>query len=131
ANFRRIRSAIGYFGSSNTDRFSKYSFGGFDPQTSLKGFSSGQLRGEQAAIARIAYGIVVGDAFRLEGVYDHAFVKDRLQAYDWTSFGGAGVSGEFPGPWSTLVRLDAGLPVVGRSHGPHGFVINLVFLKIF
>ncbi len=130
ANFRRIRMSVGYFGSRNTDRFSKYGFGGFD-QTTLKGFSSGRLRAEQATIVRAAYGIVIGDAFRLEAVYDHAFVKDTLLGYDWTSFGGAGVSGEFPGPWSTLVRLDAGAPVVGRSHGQRGFSLNLVFLKIF
>jgi hypothetical protein len=130
ANFRRIRASIGYFGSRNTDRFSKYGFGGFDP-TTLKGFSSGRLRGEQAAIARAAYGIVIGEAFRLEVVYDHALVKDTLLGYDWASFGGAGVSGEFPGPWSTLVRLDAGAPVVGRNRGQRGFSLNLVFLKIF
>ena len=36
------------------------------------------------------------------------------------------------GPWSAVVvSLDAGVPVVGRAHGAHGFVINLALLKIF
>jgi hypothetical protein len=32
------------------------------------------------------------------------------------------------GPWQTLVTLDVGLPVAGPDHG---FVLYLVFLKLF
>ena len=73
------------------------------------------------------------DAYRLHEPADVAGVPQACGAagYDWASFGGAGVSGEFPGPWSTLVRLDAGVPVVGRNRGQRGFSLNLVFLKIF
>src|SRR5262249_61539750 len=41
-NFKRLRTSVGWFGSRNTDRFSKYGFGGFD-QTALQGFSGGPL----------------------------------------------------------------------------------------
>lgn len=128
--FRRIRTGASYLGSENTDRFSKYTFGSFGG-TSLRGFSGGSLRAESAVILRGAYGFVLGDVFRLEGIYDHAFVKDAAAGLDWASFGGAGVSGQLPGPWSTIVQLDAGLPVVGRQRGQKGFVLNLVFLKAF
>ncbi|HEV8268816.1 MAG TPA: hypothetical protein VGR00_11295, partial [Thermoanaerobaculia bacterium] len=128
--FRRIRTSLAYFGSSNTDRFSKYTFG-FYGGTSLRGFRSNSLRAEETVIGKAGYGIVVGDAFRIEGIYEHAFVKDPVSGLDWASFGGVGLSGQLPGPWSTIVQIDGGVPVVGRNRGQTGFSINLVLLKIF
>lgn len=128
--FQRLDTGVSYVGSSNTDRFSKIQFGMFGG-TSLRGFSSGSLRAEEAFTAKVAYGVVVGKLFRLQALYDHAVVNDPVNGLDWTNFGGAGVSGQFSGPWSTLVQMEAGLPVVGRSHGQKGFVLYLVFLRSF
>lgn len=128
--FQRVKTAVNWLGTSNADRFSKISFGFFG-SSSLRGFSSGSLRGEEALIGRLSYGFVVGDVFRLEALYDQAWVTDEPSGFSWTPFGGAGISGQFSGPWSTLVQLDAGLPVVGRDRGQTGFVLSLNFLKIF
>jgi hypothetical protein len=128
--FQRIRTSVGYLGSHNTDRFSKYTFGFFGG-TSLIGYRSGALRAEEAVTSKFAFGYVIGSAFRLEAVYEDARVKDRTAGLDWAYFSGAGISGEFVGPWATLVRLDAGTPVAGRNRGQTGFVLNLTFLKIF
>ena len=128
--FQRIRTSVSYLGSNNTDRFSKYTFGFFGP-TSLRGFRSGSLRAEDAVIARVAYGFVFGDVFRLEALYEEARVRDRTAGYDWAYFSGAGISGELPLPWSTIMRLDLGTPVGGRNRGQTGVVVSLVFLKIF
>lgn len=128
--FQRIDAGVGYARAYNADRFSKYQFGFFGG-TSLRGFRSGSLRAEEAVTAKLAYGVVVGKLFRLQAAYDHAVVVDEAAGYDWVNFGGAGISGQFPGPWSTLVQLEAGVPVVGRSRGQDGFVLYLVFLKSF
>ena len=128
--FQRIDTGITYVGTSNADRFSKIQFGLFGG-TSLRGFSSGSLRAEEAVTAKLAYGVVVGKLFRLQALYDHALVKDPAAGLDWANFGGAGISGQFSGPWSTLVQLEAGLPVVGRNRGQTGFVVYLVFLRSF
>ncbi|MEO6327179.1 MAG: hypothetical protein ABIT01_06620 [Thermoanaerobaculia bacterium] len=128
--FQRIRSSVSYFGSNNVDRFSKYTFGFFGG-TSLRGFRSGSLRADEAFIGRAAYGFVIGEAFRIEAIYEHALVTDNAAGFKRTSFGGAGLSAQLPGPWSTIVNLDGGMPVVGRNRGQTGFVLNLVFLKIF
>jgi hypothetical protein len=128
--FRRIRTSLSYVGSSNTDRFSEYTFGSFGG-TALRGFSSGSLRAEQAVIARGAYGFVFGDAFRLEALYEHALVYEPASGLDWANFGGAGIAGQLPGPWSSIMQIDFGIPVVGRQHGQRGFALNLVFLKPF
>ena len=82
-------------------------------------------------ILRGSYGLVAGDAFRIEGIYDHAMVYDPPSGLDWANFGGAGLAGQFNGPWSTLVRLDSGVVVVGRNWGQKGFAVNLTFLKFF
>jgi hypothetical protein len=128
--FQRIRTSVGYVGSSNTDRFSKYQFGFFGG-TSLRGYRSGALRAEQAITSKFAYGYVIGTAFRLEVLYEDARVKDPAAGLDWAYFSGAGISGEFVGPWATLIRLDAGTPVAGRNRGFGGVVLSLNVLKIF
>ncbi len=128
--FQRIQASAAYVGTENSDRFSKITFGSFG-ETGLHGFRSGSLRGEKAAIFRGSYGLVVGDAFRLEALYDHAMVYDPASGLDWANFGGAGLSGQLNGPWSTLVRFDSGVVVVGRNRGQTGFAINLTFLKFF
>ena len=74
---------------------------------------------------------MIGSAFRLEALYEDARVKDRSAGLDWAYFSGAGISGEFVGPWATLVRIDAGTPVAGRNRGFGGVVISLNVLKIF
>lgn len=128
--FQRIRSSLAYLGSSNADRFSKYQFGTYGG-TPLRGFRSSALRADEAVIIKGAYGLVFGDALRVELIYDHAIVKDREAGLDWANFGGAGLSGQLPGPWSTIVQFDVGTPVVGRNRGQKGFVLSLVLLKIF
>ena len=128
--FQRIRTSIGYVGSDNTDRFSKYTFGFFG-QTSLRGFRSGALRAEEAVLSKFAYGYVIGSVFRLEAIYEDARVKDPAAGLDWAYFSGAGLSGEFAGPWATLIRVDAGTVVSGRNRGMNGFVLSLNILKIF
>ena len=127
---QRIDSGLTYARASNADRFSKYQFGFFGG-TSLRGFRSGSLRADETVTAKVAYGIVAGKIVRLQVAYDHALVKDEAAGLDWASFGGAGLSGQFPGPWSTLVQLEAGFPLVGRDRGQTGFVLYLVFLRSF
>ena len=128
--FQRVRASVGYLGSDNTDRFSNYTFG-FYGGTSLRGFRSGALRAEEAVTSKFAYGYVIGSVFRLEAIYEDARVKDRAAGLDWAYFSGAGLSGEFVGPWATLIKLDFGTPVSGRNRGMTGFVLSLNALKIF
>ena len=128
--FQRVRMSLGYLDSDNTDRFSKYSFG-FYGGTSLRGYRSGALRAERAVTSKFAYGWVFGSAFRLELLYEDARVVDRAAGLDWAYFSGAGISGEFAGPWATLVRFDFGTPVSGRNRGFGGAVVSLNLLKIF
>jgi outer membrane protein assembly factor BamA len=128
--FRLIKVGTSWLSSSNTDRFSEYTFGSFGG-TPLTGFSTGNLRAQEAIIVRGAYGYVFGNTFRLLASYEQAWVTDEYAGYNRVPFAGAGITAEMPGPWTTIVRLDAGLPVVGRNRGATGGVIYLTFLKLF
>ncbi len=128
--FQLIRTGASWFGSSNTDRFSEYTFGTFGG-TPLTGFATGNLRAQEAIVVRGGYGLVFGNTFHLLGVYEQAWVTDNYVGYNRVPFAGAGITAELPGPWSTIIRLDGGIPVVGRHHGTKGGVVNLTFLKIF
>jgi hypothetical protein len=130
SGFRLVKVGASWLGSSNTDRFSEYTFGSFGG-TPLTGFSTGNLRAQEAIVVRGAYGYVFGNTFRLLATYEQAWVTDEYAAYNRVPFAGAGITAETPGPWSTIIRLDAGIPVVGRSHGATGGVVYLTFLKIF
>jgi hypothetical protein len=128
--FQLVRAGASWLGSNNTDRFSEYSFGSFGG-TPLTGFATGSLRAQQAIVVRGAYGLAFGNTFRLLGVYDQAWVTDEYAGYDRVAFAGVGITGELPGPWTTILRFDAGVPVVGRSHGQKGGVVSLTILKLF
>ncbi|MFI5181225.1 MAG: hypothetical protein ACHQPI_07530 [Thermoanaerobaculia bacterium] len=128
--FQRIQASATWAGTWNADRFSKLTFGSFGGN-SLIGFSAGSLRAEQAVILRGSYGLMIGSLFRLSAEYDHALVWDAPSGYSATSFGGAGINGQLPGPWSTLIQLTTGLPVVGRDKGQKGFFLSFGILKFF
>jgi hypothetical protein len=127
--FRKLHASIAYLGGQNLDRFSKYEFGAFSGNP-IRGFKSGSLRTQNALLADVSYGLNIEDIIRLEGFYDQGLLTDRRSGFDRTYFSGAGVLASLNGPWkNSLVRADFGVPVVG--HGVHGFVVNLILLKLF
>lgn len=130
SGFRLIKVGASWLGSSNTDRFSEYTFGSFGG-TPLTGFSTGNLRAQEAIVVRGAYGYVFANTFRVLASYEQAWVTDEYAGYNRVPFAGAGITAEAPGPWTTIIRLDGGIPVVGRGRGATGGVVNLTFLKLF
>jgi hypothetical protein len=127
AHFRRFGAEVDYFGGADLDRFSKYQFGFFGG-TRVHGYQSDKVRAEEGWAGHLSYGLVVGEAFRLEGVFDAAVATDQASGLKDELLGGAGVVGQFVGPWQTLVQVDLGVPVSGPDSG---FVAYVVFLKLF
>ncbi|HQR68610.1 MAG TPA: hypothetical protein PLB02_14565, partial [Thermoanaerobaculia bacterium] len=104
SGFRLVKVGASWFGSGNTDRFSEYTFGTFGG-TPLTGFSTGNLRAQEAIVVRGAYGYVFGNTFRLLASYEQAWVTDEFAGYTRVPFAGAGITSEMPGPWSTIIRF--------------------------
>jgi hypothetical protein len=125
--FQKIGTEIDYFAGNHLDRFSKYQFGFFGG-TRIHGYRSNAVRASQAYVGHFSYGFDFGSAFRLDAVADAAIATDKLDQLHHTLLAGTGVAGSLMGPWQTLVTLDVGVPVAGPDHG---FVLYLVFLKLF
>jgi hypothetical protein len=125
--FQKIGLEVDYVGGRNLDRFSKYQFGFFGG-TKIIGFKSASVRAERAYLGHLTYGFEVGQAFRLDWVGDFALANDRQFGLKNQFLAGTGVGGSFMGPWETIVNLTTGVPVAGPVHG---FVLYLVFLKLF
>jgi len=129
SGFRKLHLGLSYQGGSNLDRFSKYEFGTFSGNP-VRGYKSGSLRTESAFVANVSYGLNIEDLIRFEGFYDQALLKDKRSGFNNTYFSGAGLLASFNGPWqNSILRGEIGTPVV--SHGVHGFVVNVLLLKLF
>ena len=72
----------------------------------------------------------IGPMYRtyLDTLFDAALATDKETGLHDTLLAGTGVAGSLMGPWQTLITVDVGLPVAGPDHG---FVLYLVFLKLF
>ncbi|HVT58898.1 MAG TPA: hypothetical protein VHR45_10900 [Thermoanaerobaculia bacterium] len=127
SHFQRIGAELDYLSGSRLDRFSKYQFGFFGGAR-VHGYRTSSVRAAAVEAGHFTYGFDVSDQLRLDGVVDTALATDREAGLHQRFLAGAGLVGSVIGPWSTLITLDAGVPVAGPDHG---FVIYLVFLKLF
>ena len=92
------------------------------------GLKSASIRAEKAFLGHLTYGFEFGQAFHLDWVTDAALANDRQTGLRNELLAGTGLSGTFMGPWQTVVNLTGGVPIAGPVHG---FVLYLVFLKLF
>jgi hypothetical protein len=125
--FQKLGAEVNYFAGDHLDRFSKYEFGFFGG-TRIHGYRSNAVRASEAVIGHLSYGFDFSDLFRIDTLFDAALATDKETGLHDTLLAGTGVAGSLMGPWQTLVTLDVGLPVAGPDHG---FVLYLVFLKLF
>ncbi|HYL06646.1 MAG TPA: hypothetical protein VE075_11435, partial [Thermoanaerobaculia bacterium] len=125
--FQKFGAEVDYFAGNHLDRFSKYEFGFFGG-TRIHGYRSNAVRASEAYLSHLSYGFDFGDVFRVDALADAALATDKENGLHNTLLAGTGVAGSIMGPWQTLVTLDVGLPVAGPDHG---FVLYLVFLKLF
>ncbi len=125
--FRKFGVQLEYVDGQDLDRFSKYQFGSFS-KIRVHGYQSGKIRAQSATAMHLSYGIEMGELFRLQGLVDGALATDKPEGLDQELLAGLGIAGTIVGPWKTLVRLDAGVPVAGPDDG---FTLFLTFLKMF
>jgi hypothetical protein len=125
--FQRFGIDLEYLEGEDLDRFSKYGFGYFS-SVQVHGYQSARVQAERAFGTHASYGFELGEVFRLELVGDAVWATDAETGLDNELLGGAGVVGQFLGPWQTLLQLDLGVPVAGPDDG---FVLFFAFLRLF
>lgn len=125
--FQRAGIEVEYVDGSDLDRFGKYEFGFFSG-VRVRGYQSDRVRAEKAWATHLSYGFEIAQIFRLSLVGDAAWATDEATALDQEFLAGAGITGNFVGPWRTIVNLDLGVALAGPDDGATLF---LTFLKLW
>ena len=122
--FQKVILVAEYLTGDRLDRFSKYQFGFFD--TRVRGFSGSGVRFDRGTLASGSYQFNLGNVLRFAATVDWARVRNEdLAAGDpdlagLQRFTGAGLSGNFMGPWNTLFQFDYGIAVQSDIPGLKG-----------
>lgn len=105
--FQKTRGEVSWLDGRDLDRFSRYNFS-FLGDDRLHGFSGSGVRFDRGAIVRAGYSFNLFGAIRFDLGVDTARVEDESTGDGSRSFTGAGLSGNFPGPWKTVFNLSYG-----------------------
>jgi hypothetical protein len=129
--FQKIRGAVDYLGGSDLDRFSRYQFSFFGDDR-LNGFSGTGVRFDEGLIGRVGYAFNLFEVIRLDAVLESARVEQDGSGRDTEAFTGAGLSGNFIGPWKTVINVNYGYAIssdIPDLEGEQEFL--LLVLKLF
>jgi hypothetical protein len=129
--FQKIRGAVDYLNGSDLDRFSRYEFSYFGDDR-LNGFSGSGVRFDEGVIGRIGYSFNLFEVIRLDAALDSARVEEDDSGVGTQSFTGIGLSGNFVGPWKTVISLGYGQAIssdIADLEGDGEFL--LLVLKLF
>lgn len=129
--FQKIRGAVDYLDGSNLDRFSRYEFSFFGDDR-LNGFSGSGVRFDEGVIGRIGYAFNLFEVIRLDASLDSARVEQDDSADGEQYHTGAGLSGNFVGPWKTVINVSYGYAIssdVSDLEGQQEFLV--LVLKLF
>jgi hypothetical protein len=122
--FQKVIVDAEYLTGDRLDRFSKYQFSFFD--TRVRGFSGSGVRFDRGTRASGSYLFNLANVVRFQATVDWARVRNEdLSAGDpelggLQRFTGAGISGNFMGPWNTLFQFDYGIAVQSDIPGLKG-----------
>jgi hypothetical protein len=136
--FQKVTLRGSYLTGRDLDRFSKYRFSFYG--TRVRGFSGSGVRFDRGTLVSGTYSFNVSDVLRFDATLDAARVRDtqflridpgsRFGGYQ--DFAGLGLSGNFLGPWNTVVQFDVGVALRSDIPGLRGDrEFQLLLLKFF
>jgi hypothetical protein len=118
-------------GGRDQDRFSRYTFGGFDNR--LRGYPAALIRYDRGGVLRASAAWAAGRLLRIDGFADSALVRDAGFGGRLRSFTGVGAAAEVPIPFGTLLTAEWGYGFQGvntdGSRGTH--VVRISGYKMF
>jgi len=129
--FQKLKLEFDYLDGSHLDRFSQYRFGMFGDE-SLVGFSGTGVRFDTGWLGRGGWAFNIANAIRFDVSVETAHVKDGLADDRYRDHTGIGLSGNVPGPWTTIWQFSYGralLSDIPELRGKQEF--RLVVLKLF
>jgi hypothetical protein len=129
--FQKIRAGIDYLNGSDLDRFSRYEFSFFGDDR-LNGFSGTGVRFDEGIVGRVGYAFNLFEVIRLDAALESARVEQDATDVGEQSFSGIGLSGNFVGPWKTVININYGYALssdIPDLEGEQEFL--LLVLKLF
>ncbi|MCP4896385.1 MAG: hypothetical protein GY906_05365 [bacterium] len=126
--FRKLGVTLEHLGGDNLDRFSGFDFGIFG-DSSVAGYQSGLVRGDQANGVHVTFGLNVHDLVRIEAMADAVWASNSLTGLDNELLSGIGIGGTLTLPWQMATNFEIGYAVGGPGEG--NFAARIVFLKLF
>lgn len=129
--FQKVKAEAGYLEGSDLDRFSQFQFSFFG-DARLNGFSGTGVRFDRGTIWRGGYAFNLFEVIRLDATLETARVKQKRAGAVTESFTGIGLSGNFVGPWKTVISLSYGRALasdIPDLEGKQEFLV--VVLKLF
>jgi hypothetical protein len=108
--FQKIRGNASYLDGRDLDRFSRYQFSFFGG-TRLNGFAGTGVRFDRGAIVRAGYSFNVFDVIQINANLERAIVEQDGSPDGRQNHTGVGLSGNFVGPWKTIIALSYGRAV--------------------
>lgn len=134
--FQKLTVSSLYEAGRDLDRFSAFGFGLFGGSR-LAGFGDAGIRFDRGLISGISYGFALNNAVKLTLAVDHARVHDEdlnseLTKGDISKHTGVSLSAGLPGPWQTLVQLNAGYALASDLKAAEGGTeFYIAVLKLF
>lgn len=129
--FQKIRGEVNWLRGSSLDRFSKFTFGTFGDDR-LSGFAGSGVRFDRGLVVRSGYAFNLFEVVRFDLSVESARVEETASAGGAQRFTGAGFSGNFIGPWKTVVALSYGRAIASDIPdlvGQQEFLLTI--LKLF
>ena len=125
----RVEAA--WMSGRDLDRFSRYSFGGFDNR--LRGYPSALIRYDRGGVVRAAGAWAAGRRLRIDAFLDTAYVRDPNFGSRASSYTGVGAAIEVPAPFGTLAAVEWGYGFQGiDAEGRRGtHVVRVSGYKMF
>jgi hypothetical protein len=129
--FQKLRGEVNVLDGSDLDRFSRYEFSFFGDDR-LNGFSGSGVRFDNGVIGRLGYAFNLFEVIRLDAVVEAARVEDESLDLGEQEFTGFGLSGNFVGPWKTVINVNWGIGLDSDIDGLDGESEFLVLVfKLF
>jgi hypothetical protein len=129
--FQKLRAELDYLNGSDLDRFSQFGFSMLG-SSSLSGFSGSGVRFDRGAILRAGYSFNVLEAVRFSAFLESALVEEERSGGEKQSFSGFGLSGNFIGPWKTVINASTGYALDSDIPGLDGEMeFMLLVFKLF
>lgn len=111
--FTKTGFQLAYYGGDKLDRISQYRTS-FLGEPRIKGIPSGTDSFDSVGVVSGYHGINIFDLIKLEGSYNHAWARNRIESPDFRGYDGLQFDFGTAGPWATYLQGTVTYAIAGN-----------------